>query len=231
MSDADCLMPTTQCQVAVRPTLDDGSSSDSCDSSSSGSSSSDDDDITSGDFACSAQNKLHHSRDRDCAADSHHCGSPPAAHDSDADQAAECPRQFWSAFISVRRLPGVNSARLLKIHRIHTHTRTHLHTRARSPLSLPQPPLLPACVKQSFSLTATPQVALRRISRGAPKHQRRDGCSDPCIASRYLACDGLEQARRLAILAAPFACVIADVREAFPPCIFVTFCACASSQG
>ena len=57
------------------------------------------------------------------------------------------------------------------------------------------------------------QVALRRLSNGPSKHRLRDGRTDSCIAARYLACDGLEQANRLAILAVPFAHVLADVHR------------------
>ena len=57
------------------------------------------------------------------------------------------------------------------------------------------------------------QVALRRLSNGPPKHRRKDGCDDSCLAARFLACDGLEQANRLAILAVPFARVLADVHR------------------
>ena len=57
------------------------------------------------------------------------------------------------------------------------------------------------------------QVALRRLSNGPSKHRLRDGRTDSCIAARYLACDGLEQANRLAILAVPFAQVLADVHR------------------
>ena len=82
--------------MALRPTLDDGSSDDSsCDSSSD--SSSDDDGVAAANSAAVGQDKHE------------------AAFTTHSDTSSALPNQtealhhqwFWSAFISVQRLPGV----------------------------------------------------------------------------------------------------------------------------
>ncbi len=89
--------------MALRPTLDDTSSSESCDRSSSDSSSSDEDSVERAD-PVSLLNSTLHCNEKNVAADS----SNPHENSTDAGKTAVSPHQwFWSAFISVQRLPGV----------------------------------------------------------------------------------------------------------------------------
>jgi hypothetical protein len=103
--------------VAVRPTLDDGSSSDSCDSNSSCSSDGSDG-YSRVDSACLHQDNLEVEEN---------LAALPDANSTPASLAAAPPHNwFWSAFISVQRLPGVSFCRLFlfdeNVH-LYTHTR------------------------------------------------------------------------------------------------------------
>ncbi len=89
--------------MALRPTLDDGSSSDSSSGGSSDGSSSDERDVEPADSASLGMGPQHCNYE-DVATDV----SLPDANSTDAVQTAVAPNQwFWSAFISVERLPGV----------------------------------------------------------------------------------------------------------------------------
>ncbi len=108
-------------QVAVRPTLDDGSSSDSCDSNSSCSSDGSDGQSRV-DSAC-----LHQETSRYELEVEENLAALPDANSTPASLAEAPPHKwFWSAFISVQRLPGVSFCRLFlfdeNMH-LHTHTR------------------------------------------------------------------------------------------------------------
>ncbi len=82
--------------MALRPTLDDGSSDESsCQSSSD--SSCDDDDIATVDSVASGQDK------HESAFTTHSDTSSALTNQIEAS----LPQWFWSAFISVQRLPGV----------------------------------------------------------------------------------------------------------------------------
>ena len=187
--------------MALRPTLDDGSSDDSsCDSSSD--SSSDDDGVAAANSAAVGQDKHE------------------ASFTTHSDTSSALPNQtealhhqwFWSAFISVQRLPGVRFC----LSPLHNESTLCLHSHRRALCRFfPDSKLLLPLARNSFALVVMHhgQVPLRRLSRGPPKRRRRDGCTDSCIAARFLACDELEQANRLAILAVPFAHVLADVHR------------------
>ena len=89
--------------MALRPTLDDESSSDSSGGSSSDDSNSDELDVEPADSASLGMSPQR-CNDEDVATDV----SLPDANSTDAVQIAVAPPQwFWSAFISVERLPGV----------------------------------------------------------------------------------------------------------------------------
>ena len=144
----------------MRPTLDDGSSSDSCNSSSSGSGS-DDDAVTSGDSTCSAQEQAHHFNGNDGSTNSDPSCALPSPNPSELKQAAATPHQwFWSAFISVQRLPGVcfhlAFPRALKPQTF-KHSRMHAFT-------------------QPYVSTST-AVAVRKFPKCAFPHLNTAGCS------------------------------------------------------
>lgn len=117
---------------------------------------------------------------------------------------------FWSAFISVERLPGVRFS-----DQINTFTNPNANAHAHGVISICTSFAVTSCSQHTSTVNCILflQVALRRLSNGPPKHRRKDGCDDSCLAARFLACDGLEQANRLAILAVPFARVLADVHR------------------
>ena len=110
--------PFFLCQVAVRPTLDDGSSSDSCDSCGSGDSG--DDDVAS--MSASTCQEMLYSNDN--------CEATLSAFSDEnsttTSQSAVSPQLwFWSAFISVERLPGVRFLIKSTSSRTQTLMRTH----------------------------------------------------------------------------------------------------------